>query len=147
MARPVPHRMPRIARPEPIRPRYVPPVPAPTIPRYTPPPQLPAAPPRRAPVAAAISPGYRAQLVGWIEAHRYYPESARERSEEGEVLLRFRVERSGRVLGCAIVRGSGYPDLDAAALAMMRGAVLPAFPPSMPQQSITVAVPIQFSLR
>jgi protein TonB len=105
-------------------------------------------PPRRAPAApATISPDYRASLVGWIEAHRHYPESARDRGEEGEVLLRFHIERSGRVLDVAVVGISGHPDLDEAALAMMRGAVLPPFPPSMPQPSIVVAVPILFSLR
>ncbi|MGH7112483.1 MAG: energy transducer TonB, partial [Stellaceae bacterium] len=138
---------PRRIRREPVRPRTIPP-PRYAPPRYVPPPpQYYAPPPRRAPPAAAtISPGYRARLIGWIGAHTYYPQSARDAGEEGEVLLRFRIERSGRVADVAVVRSSGYPDLDAAALAMMRGAALPPFPPSMPQQSITVEVPIRFRL-
>ncbi|MGH7038420.1 MAG: energy transducer TonB [Stellaceae bacterium] len=139
---------PRRIRREPLRPRTIPPpryVPPP--PQYYAPPPRYVPPPRRAPPAAAtISPGYRARLIGWIGAHTYYPQSARDAGEEGEVLLRFRIERSGRVADVAVVRSSGYPDLDAAALAMMRGAALPPFPPSMPQQSITVEVPIRFSL-
>ena len=37
-------------------------------------------------------------------------------------MLRFTVERSGRVIDYAVVKSSGYPDLDAALDEMMRGA-------------------------
>jgi protein TonB len=131
--------VPQRVRREPARPRYAPPpIPEPAVPRYVPP---------RPPAAAAISPGYRASLIGWIEAHKRYPEAAREHDEEGAVVLRFRVDRSGSVLDCTVVRSSGYVELDEAATAMMRGAVLPPFPPSMPQQSLTISVTIRFGLR
>jgi protein TonB len=155
----IPRRSWRYARPEPIMPRYEPPasIPEPAMPRYMPPERwfpatpAPAAPapvsrPAAPPQAAIVTPGYRALLRDWLEAHKYYPDIARERGEEGLVLLRFRIDRSGRVLDCAVAGSSGHADLDDAAAEMMRGAVLPPFPPSMPEQSIEITVPIRFGL-
>jgi periplasmic protein TonB len=105
--------------------------------------RLPTAPP--AP-STAVSPGYQAILGAWLERHKHYPESARERGEEGRAVLQFVVDRSGRVLDFAVVESSGYPDLDAAVESMMRGATLPPFPADMPQTSIKVSVAIRFSL-
>ncbi|MFZ3238724.1 MAG: energy transducer TonB, partial [Stellaceae bacterium] len=86
-------------------------------------------------------------LIGaWLNSHKRYPESARERGEEGRVVLHFAVERDGRVTAFGVVGSSGYPDLDAATAEMMRGAVLPPFPADMPQSSVSVSVTIRFSL-
>ncbi len=129
--------------------------PAPTMPAYrtTPaamaPTQQAALPPARVPAPASsgtVSRGYEALLGEWLNSHKRYPESAREHGEEGRAVLRFAVERNGRVSQFAVVRSSGYPDLDAGLEDMMRGAVLPAFPADMPQSSITVSVTIRFSL-
>ena len=61
-------------------------------------------------------------------------------------MLRFAVERSGRVEQFAVIQSSGYSDLDAAVEEMMRGATLPPFPADMPQPRIEVSVTIRFSL-
>ena len=143
VAKPVLHR-PAPARTEPP--------PAATV---QPPPEAAPAPPgalapvARTPAPAAsteIAPSYRALLSAWLESHKQYPESARERGEEGRAVLRFAVDRSGRVIDYAVVKSSGYPDLDAALENMMRGATLPPFPAGMTQPSIAVAVTIRFSL-
>jgi periplasmic protein TonB len=106
-----------------------------------------AATPVPAPVPSpVVSPGYLGLLSAWLESHKRYPDSAREHGEEGRAVLHFDVDRSGRVLDFAVVKSSGYPDLDAAIEDMMRGATLPAFPPSMPQSRIPVSVTIRFSL-
>jgi protein TonB len=86
-------------------------------------------------------------LGAWFEVHKRYPESARERDEEGRAVLRFRVDRYGRVLNYAIVGSTGHADLDAAVAGMMRGAVLPAFPPGMTAPEVEVSVAIRFGLR
>jgi protein TonB len=91
--------------------------------------------------------GYRALLSAWLESHKRYPESARERGEEGHAVLRFVVDRSGRVLDYAVTSSSGYPDLDQSIEEMMRGAILPPFPANMPEQRKDFAVTIRFSLR
>jgi protein TonB len=93
-----------------------------------------------------VSPGYRALLGAWLESHKRYPESARERGEEGRAVLQFAVDRSGRIIDFAVIRSSGYPDLDAAVESMMRGVSLPPFPADMTQSSIRVSVAIRFSL-
>jgi TonB family protein len=99
------------------------------------------------PAAREVSAGYRALLGAWLESHKRYPEQARERGEQGRAVLQFTVDRSGRVLDFAVIRSSGYPDLDAAVESMMRGASLPPFPADMTQSSIKFSVAIRFSLR
>jgi periplasmic protein TonB len=137
--RPPPHRLPP---PEPVREAQ--PEAPPASPVRTAAIARPIAPPR--PAAPVVSAAYGSALSGWLEGHRHYPESARERGEEGRALLRFRVARSGRVLSYAVVRSSGYPDLDAAIETMMRGAILPPFPPDMPVPDIQVTVLVRFAL-
>jgi len=101
--------------------------------------------PRPAP-APTISPDYRSMLSSWLETHKRYPEDARQRGEEGRAVLRFRVDRSGRVLDYSVVSSTGFGDLDQSVESMMRGAVLPPFPPSMTQPEIEVSVTIRFGL-
>jgi TonB family protein len=88
---------------------------------------------------------YRATLLAWLESHKRYPVSARERGEEGQAVLRFLVDRSGRVLNYAVITSSGYADLDRSVEDMMRGATLPPFPAGMPPR-MEVSVTIRFSL-
>jgi protein TonB len=100
-----------------------------------------------APVRSSeVSPSYRALLSAWLESHKRYPDSARQRGEEGRAVLRFAVDRSGRVVDFAVAQSSGYADLDASIEEMMRGAQLPPFPASMTQPRIDVSVTIRFSL-
>jgi len=96
--------------------------------------------------APTVSAGYRAMLSAWLESHKRYPDSARERGEEGRAVLRFRVDRSGRVLNYAVVASSGYADLDAGIDAMMRGAMLPAFTADMTAPDVEVSVTVRISL-
>ena len=112
---------------------------------YQPPMQSAALPPP-APPGPLVSPGYRAALSAWLESHKRYPDTARARGEEGRAVLRFHVERSGRVLDYALAQGTGYADLDAAIEQMMRGATLPPFPADMTASDVEVAVTIRFAL-
>jgi protein TonB len=112
------------------------------------PPQTAYAPtPVPAPVPSTeVGPGYRALLSAWLENHKRYPDSSRQRGEEGRAVLRFAIDRSGRVLDFAVAQSTGYPALDASIEEMMRGAVLPPFPAGMTQPRIDVSVTIRFSL-
>jgi periplasmic protein TonB len=112
------------------------------------PPQTAYAPtPAPAPVLSPeVSRSYLALLSAWLESHKRYPDAARQRGEEGRAVLRFTVERGGRVIDFAVARSSGYLDLDASIEDMMRGAVLPSFPAGMTQPRIDVSVTIRFSL-
>jgi periplasmic protein TonB len=144
VVRPIERPVQRFEREAPPRPPVEPVVPATSTQQAVLPPARVRAP---APAASAtISPSYGALLSEWLNSHKRYPESARERGEEGRAILRFAVERSGRVTSFAVIKSSGYPDLDAGLEEMMRGAELPPFPADMPQSSISVSVTIRFSL-
>ena len=93
-----------------------------------------------------LTPNYSAMISAWLEAHKRYPDSARERGEEGGVKLRFRVDRFGRVLDYRLLESTGYADLDAGIDQMMRGAQLPPFPAGMTQSQIEVSVKLRFKL-
>jgi protein TonB len=93
-----------------------------------------------------LSANYSAMISAWLEAHKRYPDSARERGEEGGVKLRFRVDRFGRVLDYRLLESTGYADLDAGIDQMMRGAQLPPFPAGMTQSQIEVSVKLRFKL-
>jgi len=113
--------------------------------------QYPAAQPAAA--AAGLAPvprpdaaaSYQAVISAWLESHKRYPESARERGEEGNAALRFRIDRSGRVLDYSYA-STGYPDLDAGLDEMLRGAQLPPFPPGMAASRIEVSLLMRFNL-
>jgi periplasmic protein TonB len=133
------------------QPRPVKPVDRPRPEMASPLPTAPAAVPQTAslppPVQApVISADYRAMLTNWLESHKRYPEEARQRGEEGRAVLRFRVDRNGRVLDYTVVSSTGYSDLDAGLGLMMRGATLPPFPPNMTSPEIEVSVTIRFGL-
>lgn len=113
--------------------------------------QYPAAQPAAAmPAPAPISgpdatASYRAMISAWLESHKRYPETARQRGEEGSAALRFRIDRSGRVLDYSY-SSTGYADLDAGLDEMMRGAQLPPFPPGMTASRIEASLTMRFNL-
>ena len=83
-------------------------------------------------------------LVGArLQQQKRYPSSAEGR--HGTVMLRFQVNRDGKVLSQNIVRSSGVPVLDREVLAMLqRAQPMPAFFPGMTQQQMTLTVPVEF---
>jgi protein TonB len=124
---------PKVATPQPKPPPPKPVTPQPPVAAApqpapaTPPSFQPTAPVASSapPSAAAIVPGWNVQLASWLASHKRYPSAARERSEEGEVLVSFTVDGEGHVSGVSIAKSSGHRDLDQATLAMLQGATLP----------------------
>ncbi len=70
---------------------------------------------------------YFSKLKNMIEMVWVYPYSAIMRGEEGTVTLRFTIERTGRLSGVEVVRSSGVPELDTAAVNAVKEAS--PFPP------------------
>ena len=140
------------------QPRAPLPAPVPAQPRLAEaPPAAPAAPQYQGSQSAAaamparvpppdLTGNYRALISAWFETHKHYPNSARQRGEEGSVGLSFRVDRFGRVLDYTLLTRTGYADLDAGIDQMMRGAQLPPFPAGMTASQIEVSVTIRFTL-
>jgi periplasmic protein TonB len=166
---PPPESMP----PEPIPPPEVmlpappPPPPSPPAVRQPPRAQRPAIEARRdaaapaaleaAPVAAAppapmtvsnAVPTWQGLMLGRLQRFKRYPDAARLNREEGVAYLTFSMDRAGHVLSAAIARSSGSQALDSETLALVRRAEpLPAPPPEMPGDPVTLTVPVRFSLR
>ncbi|MDP2354518.1 MAG: energy transducer TonB [Beijerinckiaceae bacterium] len=91
---------------------------------------------------------WRRAVVAHMGKHKRYPAQARAQRNEGEVAVRFRIDRAGRVLSATVLRSSGFPALDAAALDLLqRAQPLPAFPPSMRAGEIELVAPVNFRLR
>jgi protein TonB len=101
--------------------------------------------------AAAADPNamsrYAAQLAAALRARLRYPEAARAQGIGGVATLRFTLHRSGRVVAASLVRSAGHAALDQAALATASpGSSLPPAPEDIPQQQLTISVPLRFSL-
>jgi periplasmic protein TonB len=98
--------------------------------------------------APRIDPSWQSLLLKHLQAFKSYPLGARQRSEQGVVLLAFSIDRNGHVISRRIVKGSGYADLDAEVMELVeRAQPMPAFPASMTEGELSLTVPIRFSLR
>jgi len=123
-----------------------------------------AAPPLATPAQAAgtgttAAPGndprarqQEADYFSLVNAHlaraKRYPREARQARQQGVVTVRFTVGRDGRVSNATIRTSSGHELLDAATLELLvRVAPLPRFPRSMVRDSVTLTLPIEYSLR
>jgi protein TonB len=101
------------------------------------------------PASAAEEPiasDWQRSLAAWLAAHKTYPDEARRSGTEGNVVLRFTVDRSGHVLGVVLVHSAGSSILDVAAEAVVRNATLPPFTAGMPQDTATVTVQMRYTL-
>jgi TonB family protein len=68
------------------------------------------------------------QLEEWWVQHRYYPDQAAARGEDGNVQVHIRLDRYGRVKLVELESSSGSQWLDMGAQATFRGAQLPPLP-------------------
>ncbi len=97
---------------------------------------------------AAAQANWQGLLLAHLERHKNYPRAARKRLQQGTSLLRFRMDRSGRVLSYALAKSSGYEALDAEVLAMIeRAQPLPPLPAEISDAVVEIVVPVQFTLR
>ncbi|MEH6757310.1 MAG: energy transducer TonB [Parasphingorhabdus sp.] len=91
---------------------------------------------------------YYAMVSSHLNQRKKYPTEARKAREQGIVKVRFTVDRTGNISNVSITGSSGHAILDQATLALMqRVAPLPAMPPSMEQDKVTISLPIDYSLR
>ena len=133
------------ARPPPRPAQASPPQPAPEAPAPSvaaPAPALPAAAP------SSAVPGWRSELAGRLQRAKRYPDAARARDEQGAAAVRFTIDRGGHVLSVSLIRSSGSAALDEEAVALVRRAdPLPPVPAELAGSTLTLTVPVSFSLR
>ncbi len=98
--------------------------------------------------APRLDPSWISALSKHLLQFQNYPNAARLRNEQGLVKIEVSIDRDGHVLARRILQSSGFPDLDAEAMAWIeRAQPLPAFPPSMAQAEIDdLPIPLRFRL-
>jgi periplasmic protein TonB len=112
-----------------------------------------------APVAAAPTRGFAAAearakaswekaLVSHLNRYKRYPRTARRRRIEGDVRVRFGVDRAGQISAAAVVASSGFAALDEEALAVLqRASPLPAPPAQVSGATFDLVLPLQFRIK
>jgi len=98
--------------------------------------------------AAASAVGeYLERLRQAVDGHKNYPYAARTRGQQGTVLLAFRLDGEGDLTEePRVLSSSGYPRLDAAAVAAVKGSS-PFVPPPDAAKPWEFRVPVQFVVR
>lgn len=97
---------------------------------------------------SAAEANYASLLFRAIDRVRFYPVGARDRGEQGRVVLRVTIAADGRLLDAFIAQGSGYPDLDAATIDMARRAApYPPLPRALGAERASFNVPVIFGIR
>lgn len=93
----------------------------------------------------ALRQEYLQSLPPLIRPHQRYPLAAQRAGREGTVIVRFVLERDGRLRETTIMQSSGDALLDqAAASAIERVRRFPAFPAELPEESLPIELPVRF---
>ena len=107
----------------------------------------------RSPVASTEGDGNRRraredylwQIIHKLSQYKVLTAS-REASDQGLVVLRLTLARDGRLVGLALARSSGFPDLDRGVMETTRAASPFAPPPSaITRDPVTLIVPIRYA--
>jgi protein TonB len=93
---------------------------------------------------AEFSSDYLSLIVSRIQRQKRYPLGARRRGIEGEVKVKFSIDRRGNLIGIELERSSGFEILDEEALSMVRRAS--PFP-APPERTLELHIRILFRLK
>ncbi len=98
-------------------------------------------------LGAKLEAGYTAVVKSKIAAQKRYPEWARRKRHEGEVLVAFGIIRSGFVYGLRVEKSSGFLDLDRAAVEAVRDSEpFEAIPDCVDDDRIEMKIVLKFLL-
>jgi periplasmic protein TonB len=96
---------------------------------------------------ASVKAAWKKSLISHLKRSRNYPETARLLGQQGRVIVRFRVDRSGHVISSHIVKGAGARRLDNEVLALLvRADPMPVPPDQLPDSELELEVPVNFKL-
>lgn len=89
---------------------------------------------------------WQKQLIAHLDRHKRYP--ADRPRKAAEILVSFALDRTGHVVSATIVKGSGDPAFDEAALAMLkRSDPVPAPPPLVADEGLSFTLPVLFRVK
>jgi periplasmic protein TonB len=89
---------------------------------------------------------WQKQLIAYLDKHKRYP--AERTLKSAEILVAFALDRTGHVLSANIVKGSGDPVFDEAALAMIRRSdPVPQPPPLVADEGLNFTLPVIFKVK
>jgi len=89
---------------------------------------------------------WQKELMAHLDKHKRYP--AERVLKSAEILVGFVLDRMGHVLSTSIVKGSGDPVFDAAALDMIRRSdPVPQPPPLIADEGLNFTLPVIFKVR
>lgn len=90
---------------------------------------------------------WQKQVVVHLHGHKRYPPQARRKRIEGEVVVKFKIDRSGRVVASSLVSGSGAEILDDAAIDILeRASPLPEPPSQLSGNEFELTLPIRYQV-
>lgn len=91
---------------------------------------------------------YRKSLHLHLKKHQRYPSEARNKGQQGTVVVEFSIDRSGKMVHRVLKTSSGNPRLDEEALAAIeRASPFPLPPDEEPGETLRYSMPIQFKIR
>jgi protein TonB len=89
---------------------------------------------------------WQKELMAHLDKHKRYP--AERALKSAEILVGFVIDRMGHVLSTSIVKGSGDPAFDAAALDMVRRSdPVPQPPPPIADEGLNFTLPVIFKAK
>ena len=92
---------------------------------------------------------YYATLAQWLERHKKYPTIARRRNQQGEVTIKFSLNRQGELLNYQLVKSSEHHSLNTATIKMLERASPMPIPPKEiigNKTELEFTIPVNFSL-
>ena len=89
---------------------------------------------------------WQKELMAHLDRHKRYP--AERTMKSAEIMVGFVLDRMGHVLSASIVKGSGDPVFDAAALSMIhRSDPVPQPPPLVADEGLNFTLPVIFKVK
>ena len=89
---------------------------------------------------------WQKQLMAHLDRHKRYP--ADRLTKSAEIMVSFVLDRMGHVLSASIVKGSGDPAFDEAALSMVhRSDPVPRPPPLVADEGLNFTLPVIFKVK
>ncbi len=96
--------------------------------------------------ARRIRATWQKELIAHLDKHKRYP--AERTLKNAEIVVNFVLDRLGHVVSATIVKGSGDPVFDAAALAMVhRSDPVPQPPPLVADEGLSFTLPVIFRVK